>query len=162
MSDIWLFELFFFPISHRLSMVELRPSSSLSTGCVVSLRGDWAIFCHAGSGRVGRVRPAREKSLEILRRGWERRSIMPIIICVSLDQGISVSKSRELRFKGCESVSQCWQGFFLVLVLISLSLQLTSIASDHYGVDNGVPISGYRPRSLQGCWICLSLNFHKD
>ena len=29
-----------FSISHRLSMVELRPSSSLSTGCVVSLRGD--------------------------------------------------------------------------------------------------------------------------
>jgi len=27
-----------------------RPSSSLFTGCVVSLRGDWAIFCHAGSG----------------------------------------------------------------------------------------------------------------
>ena len=31
----------------------------------------WAIFCHAGSGRVGRVRSAREKSLEILCRGWE-------------------------------------------------------------------------------------------
>jgi len=28
-----------------------------------------AIFCHAVSGRVGRVRSAREKSLEILRRG---------------------------------------------------------------------------------------------
>ena len=61
----------FFSISHCLSVVGLRPSSSLSTGCVVSLRGDWAIFCHAGSGRVGRVRSAREKSLEILRRGWE-------------------------------------------------------------------------------------------
>ena len=61
----------FFKISHCLSIVELRPSSSLSTGCVVLLRGDWAIFCHAGSGRVGRVRSAREKSLEILRRGWE-------------------------------------------------------------------------------------------
>jgi len=61
----------FFSISHCLSMVELRPSSSLSTGCVVSLRGDWAIFCHAGSRRVGRVRSAREKSLEILCRGWE-------------------------------------------------------------------------------------------
>ena len=33
--------------------------------------GDWAIFCHAGSGRVGRVRSAREKSVEILRCGWE-------------------------------------------------------------------------------------------
>ena len=52
-------------------MVELRPFSSLSTGCVVSLRGDWAIFCYAGSGRVGRVWSARENSLEILRRGWE-------------------------------------------------------------------------------------------
>ena len=36
-----------------------------------SLRGDWAIFCHAGSGRVGRVWSAREKSREILRHGWE-------------------------------------------------------------------------------------------
>ena len=58
-------------ISHCLSIVELRPSSSLSTGCVVSLRGDWAIFCHAGSGRVGRVWSAREKSLKISCRGWE-------------------------------------------------------------------------------------------
>ena len=33
-----------FSISHRLSMVEFRFSSSLSTGCVVSLRGDWASF----------------------------------------------------------------------------------------------------------------------
>ena len=52
-------------------MVGLRPSSSLSTGCVVLLRGDCAIFCHAGSERVGRVWSAREKSLEILRHGWE-------------------------------------------------------------------------------------------
>jgi len=51
--------------------LDFQPSSSLSTGCVVSLRGDWAIFCHAGSGRVGRVWSARGKSLEILRRGWE-------------------------------------------------------------------------------------------
>ena len=56
----------FFYLSHCLSVVGLEPSSSLSTGCVVSLRGDWAIFCHAGSGRVGRV-----WSLEILRHGWE-------------------------------------------------------------------------------------------
>ena len=47
-------------------MVGLQPSFPLSTGCVVALRGDWAIFCHAGSGRVGRVR-----SLEIFRCGWE-------------------------------------------------------------------------------------------
>ena len=33
-----------------------RPSSSMSTGRVMPLRGDWAIFCHAGSKRVGRVR----------------------------------------------------------------------------------------------------------
>ena len=61
----------FFSISHHLSMVGHWPSSSLSTGCVVSLRGDCAIFCHAGSGRVGRMRSAREKSREILRRGRE-------------------------------------------------------------------------------------------
>ena len=70
----WTFLLRFlhncFLMSHRLSVVELRPSSSLSTGCVMSLRGDWPFFCHAGSGLVGRVRSAREKSLEILRRGW--------------------------------------------------------------------------------------------
>jgi len=34
---------YFFLINHRLSAVGLRPSSSLSTGSVVSLRGDWAI-----------------------------------------------------------------------------------------------------------------------
>jgi len=47
-----------------LPMVGLRPSSSLSTGCMVSLRGDWAIFCHAGSGRVSRVWSARENALK--------------------------------------------------------------------------------------------------
>jgi len=35
------------------------------------LRGDWAIFYHAGPGWVGRVWSAGEKSLEILRRGWD-------------------------------------------------------------------------------------------
>jgi len=45
-------------------MVELWPSFSLSTGCVVSLRGDWAIFCHTGSGRVGRVWSDRENPLK--------------------------------------------------------------------------------------------------
>jgi len=30
-----------FSFSHHLSMVRHWPSSSLSTGCVVSLRGDW-------------------------------------------------------------------------------------------------------------------------
>ena len=30
--------------SHCLSLVELRPSSSISTSFVVPLRGDWAIF----------------------------------------------------------------------------------------------------------------------
>ena len=49
---------------HCLSMVEFRPSSSLSAGCVVSLRGDWAIFCHAGSGWVGGVWSVREKFFE--------------------------------------------------------------------------------------------------
>jgi len=54
----------FFSISHRLSVVGLRPSSSLPTGCVVSLRGDWAIFCHASSGRVGRVRSTGKNPLK--------------------------------------------------------------------------------------------------
>ena len=66
----WL-RIIFCSVSHRLPVVGFRPSSSLSKGCVVSLRGDWAIFCHAGSERVGRVWSAREKSIEILRRGWE-------------------------------------------------------------------------------------------
>jgi len=56
---------------HRLSVVGLRPSSSLFTGCAVPLRGDWAIFCHVGSRRVGGVWSAREKSLGIPHRGWE-------------------------------------------------------------------------------------------
>jgi len=47
--------LFLLSFSHHLSMVGHWPSSSLSTACVVSLRGDGAIFRHAGSGRVGRV-----------------------------------------------------------------------------------------------------------
>jgi len=53
--------------NYFFTIVELWPSSSLSTGRVVPLRGDWAIFCHAGSGRVGRVWSVREKSLEIFR-----------------------------------------------------------------------------------------------
>ena len=32
--------IYLFSFSHQLSMIRLRPSSSLSTGCVVSLRGD--------------------------------------------------------------------------------------------------------------------------
>jgi len=35
--------------SHCLSIVELRPSFLISTGCVVPLRGDWATFRHPGS-----------------------------------------------------------------------------------------------------------------
>jgi len=35
-----------------------------------AIEGDWAIFCHAGSGQVGRVRSVRGKSLEILRHIW--------------------------------------------------------------------------------------------
>ena len=55
-------------------MVGLPLSSLMSTGCVVPLRGDWCIFCHAGSGRVGRVWSAREKSLEnsALAGNWTR------------------------------------------------------------------------------------------
>ena len=37
-----------------LSVIGRRPSSSLSTGFVMALRGDWAIFYHAGSGWIGR------------------------------------------------------------------------------------------------------------
>ena len=47
--------------SHRLSMAGLWPTSSLSAGCVVPLRGNGAIFCHTDSGRVGRVWSAWEK-----------------------------------------------------------------------------------------------------
>jgi len=43
--------------------------SGLSTGCVVPLRWDWAIFHQTGSGWVDRVWPVREKSLEKLRDG---------------------------------------------------------------------------------------------
>jgi len=59
MTPLWLGKLacmpyrffLFFSISHRLSMVELRPSSSLSTGCVVSYRlnesKSWRLFPNA-------------------------------------------------------------------------------------------------------------------
>jgi len=47
------------------------PSTLMSTDFMVPLRGDWAPFCPVGSWWVGRVRPAREKSLKILRCGWE-------------------------------------------------------------------------------------------
>ena len=43
----------------------------LDFGLVVPLRGDWALFCHAGSGRVGRMWSARETSLKITRHGRE-------------------------------------------------------------------------------------------
>jgi len=54
-----------------MSIGELQPSSSMTTGCVMPLRGDWDIFCHAGSGWVGRVWSARKKSIETLHHGWE-------------------------------------------------------------------------------------------
>jgi len=62
----WVFWLNF---SHGASLRDFL----LAPACPIgnSLRGDWAIFCHAGSGRVGRVWSAREKSLEILRHGGE-------------------------------------------------------------------------------------------
>jgi len=53
------------------SSVHSWTSSLLSTGRVVPLRGNWAIFCHAGSGWVGRVWSPREKSLEILTYSWK-------------------------------------------------------------------------------------------
>jgi len=51
-------------------MVGLQPSSLMSGSRLVPLKGDWTIFCHAGSGRVGRVWSVRE-SLEILCHAWE-------------------------------------------------------------------------------------------
>jgi len=42
----------FFHLGHCLYVVGLRSSSLISTGWVVPLRGDWAIFRHAGSGWV--------------------------------------------------------------------------------------------------------------
>jgi len=56
--------------SRCLSMIGRRPSSSMSTACVVTLRRNWAIFCH-DSERIGKVWSAREKSLTILRRDRE-------------------------------------------------------------------------------------------
>ena len=56
-------------IDIQVSKWASKPSSSLCTGCVVAMRWDWAIFCHAGSVRVVKVWSAREKSFEILRRG---------------------------------------------------------------------------------------------
>jgi len=56
-------------VSQSLSAVEHRPFSLMLTGCVASLRWDWAIFCHAGWERVGRVWSTGEKSVEILRHG---------------------------------------------------------------------------------------------
>jgi len=44
-------------------------TSAFLTGCVTPWRRDWAIFCHVGPGRVGRVRSAREKFLKILCQG---------------------------------------------------------------------------------------------
>ena len=42
------------------TQLNLWPSFSLSTGCVVPMRGDWAIFYHVGSIWVGRLWSARE------------------------------------------------------------------------------------------------------
>ena len=59
--------------SHCLSVAwGCRDFPSISTGCLESLRGDWAIFCHAGSGRVGGVWSARKKSIETLRHDREQ------------------------------------------------------------------------------------------
>jgi len=55
-------------------MVELLPSFSMSTGCVMPLRGYWAHFHHAGPGQDGRVWSASGKSLETFRHGQELKS----------------------------------------------------------------------------------------
>ena len=57
--------------SHCLSNVRCRPSSSICTSCVVRLKEDWVMFCHAGSRQVGRGWSDRKKSPEILRYSRE-------------------------------------------------------------------------------------------
>ena len=75
-KDLWLCLLVNFvrllSFSHCLSMVVLRPSSSISIDCVV--REDWAIFCHADSGRVGRVWSAWKNPLKCsaMAENWTR------------------------------------------------------------------------------------------
>ena len=54
-----------------LSIARCKPFPLMFTGCMVPLWGDWAIFCHAGSGWVGREWSTREQSLEILSHDWE-------------------------------------------------------------------------------------------
>jgi len=121
-------------------MVELWPSSSLSTDCVVSLRGDWAIFCHAGSGRVGRARSAREKSLEILRRGWElnlghgedRQCAIPLSYHDWLMQLVYTILKLCLRL----SVTRVTCGFFTWSVYCTLFLALGFIWLDVQGAQS--------------------------
>ena len=57
--------------THRLKPTGHSRSSLMCTDCVVSLKVDWAIFCSAGSGGVGRAWSARDISLDILCDGWE-------------------------------------------------------------------------------------------
>ena len=66
-----LFQIIFFFLSHCMSVVGLWPSSSMSIGCMVPLKGYWVICWHADSGGVGREWSARENSLGILCHGWE-------------------------------------------------------------------------------------------
>jgi len=49
-------------------MIEHWSSSLLSTGCLMPLKGNWPICCHAVSGPVGKVWSANEKSLEKVTR----------------------------------------------------------------------------------------------
>jgi len=71
----WCVFQFYQPIQTILTMFFLRPLSvhgwtssyllDLTTiGRGVPLRGDWAIFCHDGLGRVGRARSAKENPLK--------------------------------------------------------------------------------------------------
>jgi len=52
--------------AYFLSIIELGPSSPRSTGCLVSVRGDWAILCNS----IG-MWSARGKTFWILRHGRE-------------------------------------------------------------------------------------------
>ena len=57
--------------NERLFTGRHRSAFFSPTGYVLPLRGDWAIFCHAGTVQVARVWSASEKSLKILRHSWE-------------------------------------------------------------------------------------------
>jgi len=100
-----------------------RPSSSSSTWCVVPLGGDWTLFCHAGSGRVGRVLSTRENSLEILH------------LCRELNPGHREDRQWDtfvlpLSYHDCHYLywTEMWPLPVTACILTSLFLNFTSLA----------------------------------